>query len=127
MEEVQAFVTRQSYLMVNFDPFSFPSLCHFECLSHIVFRPNLGPLNASYTSEEFELAKMFQWFWSSFSKSKDPNKNAKGENSLFIEWPRFNSSGEAVMNLDLELSVIYGEDTTVCDFWDSLGYTWLDV
>ena len=105
----------------------FDVVCHGAELPYI-FRDNLGPINESFTTKEFKLAKAMQSYWTDFGKNdgKSPGKGGKFAND--VQWEPFILGTEQSMlfkagNVQIQSQV--DMDDSKCKFWDSTGYSWI--
>jgi len=63
------------------------------------------------SSDEMHLSEVMRGYWGRFAWNGDPN----GDDAL--EWPAFAPETDQRMNFDLELSVVSGFRTPLCEFW----------
>ena len=101
-------------------PICVDTVCHGDDLP-ILFHTNLTSLQGTYTKEEQQLSLDMQGYWGSFAK-----QGAPGGSSLGVEWPAFESVKESAVKLSTtEEGIVDHQYTTMCAFWDELGYEWI--
>jgi len=88
--------------------------CHASELP-VVFG-NSGEWN--FTEPEQGMVNSALDFWSAFARAGNPNAGP----SQPVPWPTFTGSERPVLRLATPLALEGHEDSTVCDFWDGMGY-----
>eukprot|EP01061_Rhynchopus_euleeides_P038027 TRINITY_DN65390_c0_g1_i1.p1 TRINITY_DN65390_c0_g1~~TRINITY_DN65390_c0_g1_i1.p1 ORF type:complete len:245 (+),score=97.58 TRINITY_DN65390_c0_g1_i1:86-736(+) len=91
-----------------------------------VFSDDLSSLvGDAFTPAESLLHYKFLDFWSNFAAvPHDPNKGHTEH--LNVSWSAFTKDHPQAMLLDVGDGMKMADlDSTVCDFWDSTGYSWL--
>ena len=82
--------------------------------------------NASYTQEEWILAKQFQYYWTNLAKYGKPGNGYPDQQ---VEWKHFEMEKQNLMVLDVASNngpqIVSKYHEQKCIFWDSIGYGWL--
>ena len=100
-------------------PICLDTVCHGDELP-ILFRPNITVINGVYTKKEILLSTEMQTYWGNFAKEGIPGV------SNDIEWVEFNAQNESAMKFSTtDEGITNHQYTEMCEFWDSMGYTWI--
>eukprot|EP01084_Bolivina_argentea_P051375 94494_1 len=100
--------------------------CHTSELWDVFYSPNAmkEQYNVTFMKNEAVLATQMQTYWSNFAKYSNPNHM---NNDGLIEWEKYQLTKKVTMLFDVDqLNMITDVDQDVCNFWDSLGYDWLN-
>lgn len=110
-----------------YKPLCWQYVCHTEELP-MVFDPNATSIEVFPTPEEVLLAHQVQYYWANFAETGDPSQGKHG-NNLNQKWINYGSDS---LQQTLMMNTIGANgfemvnlpDKTVCDFWDTLNYSW---
>ena len=87
----------------------------------------------NFTNDEMILSEMMRWYWASFAKGfGDVNKYSKeSDNELYVEWINYDvkNNNRATMLFNtgkLTVEAPFENDEKYCDFWDQIGYDWIN-
>eukprot|EP00483_Globobulimina_turgida_P003445 UN03451 len=96
--------------------------CHTTEIPY-VFNDDLSPIGIQFTAQERLLAQQFQYYWSNMANSLNPNQGYP----VNVNWTSYDNDQRAILYFDIgaKMKMQYATHQTVCDFWDSLGYSWL--
>ena len=107
-------------------------VCHGAEVAFVFGSTKANP----FTPQELQLSEMMRWYWASFVRSGgDVNTYAKqsvSNNSLYVEWDRYDYNGGKETTILLNTGEIvtntpFEDDVHYCDFWDNeIGYDWLN-
>lgn len=110
-----------------YQPECWTHVCHTEELP-AVFDPNATSIDVYPTEAEVLQSDQIQYFWSNFAESGDPSKGRHAQ-ALNVDWTAFGGSEATLMINDVGKTGIVMDDApdaSICDFWDGLGYPWLE-
>jgi len=95
-------------------------VCHGSELPYVFTSASRGNPPYNMTAQEMSMSMMMSYFWSNFAWSGNPNE---GPNSPAMRWPIY-KDGSSVTNIVFETPTSnISMYPSVCNFWDTVGYT----
>ena len=106
------------YVFSNFDTKQcIPVACDSAELEYVFLAPM-----AEYTPNELVLSNQIQSFWSNFAKKRI---NVVSNNNT--KWKAYDQNKRWTMVFDTrQIAMKQNYDNDHCNFWDQLGYYWLN-
>lgn len=101
-------------------PFCEGKVCHGTELVYVFDTASVG--NYSFTQQEDRLVDALEAFWQKFAAGATDPRAGPGV-WRDVVWQPFNMTSELVMYLDLQPSLEANVRSSICDFWDAIGYS----
>ena len=127
-DNVPAFYYHFDHYFTNFNPWGpdYPEcvdmVCHGSELPYIFNSAQIGHQFTGYvwSEGEAELSALISTYWGNFATSHNPNS----PKPVSLTWPQYSQSTDQDLKFATPSSVETGYESSHCDFWDNLGYSW---
>eukprot|EP01084_Bolivina_argentea_P163788 284880_1 len=109
-------------------PYCWDIPCHGAELWDVFYSPNAMKeiLNITFTADETILAEQFVSYWTNFAKTPFNPNIKRNKNQNIIEWKPYNQTDREILLFDIgnKYQLVQNYDLELCNFWDSLNWTW---
>ena len=106
------------------------NVCHTEELWWVHDDDLMDIINDTFNEQELKLKNQFILYWTNFAQiGKNVNINNSNSNKwIDINWNTFTQNKQNTLLFDIgqNMKMVENFDSDPCDFWDEIGYIWLN-